>query len=335
MKILLITILLLQTGIGIAQNIEITVLNKDSQPMPYAYILINSKPVEISNALGIALIPISKLAERDTISVSYLGASPAWTIYNNSLQETKKLSFKLDETGYMLNEVVVEYQDIEKLFKRSVKSTPQLNYNCKMNANFDAKIRVSEQKTFLVTGILEAENEPYSKNFTFRAHGWFHRPLKFITNSDTAKISRVLSAQTHFALNNIMKALEFSRNHMLDHYKPFYSYLGEKDNYKVFRISYPETINLGFPFQIILFVDKDTKYIHSVELEAISRSDNKNYSNIYSIKCDCEVYTHKKPLMNTVYLPVNLQYSFQTASGFRIEIMITNPSIKVKGRFSL
>ncbi len=330
MKILLVTLLLLHTLIGISQNIEITVLNKDSQPMPYAYILINGKPIEISDAFGIALIPISKLADKDTISISYLGTTSEWTIYDKTLQESKKASFNLVESGYMLNDAVVEYFDIEKLFKRSVKNTAQINYNCKMSANFDAKIKWSDQKTFHVTGILESENEVYSKNFTYRAHGWFHLPLKFITNSDTAKISRILNAQTHFALNNIIKALEFSRNHMLDHYKPFYSYLGEKGDYKVFRISYPKSINLGFPFQIILYVDKSTKYIHTVELEAISQSDNKNFSNIYSFKCDCEVYTHKKPLMNTVYLPVNLQYSFQTPSGFRTEIAITNPSIKVK-----
>ncbi|MDP3003598.1 MAG: hypothetical protein Q8N38_10775 [Bacteroidales bacterium] len=83
MKILIIILLFLQNGITIAQNIEFTVLNKNSQPMPYAYILINGKPTEISDTMGIAIIPINKLAEKDTITVSYLGASPAWIITIN------------------------------------------------------------------------------------------------------------------------------------------------------------------------------------------------------------------------------------------------------------
>jgi len=70
--LLIITVLLWQ-GISFAKNIEITVLNKNSQPMPNAFILVNGKPSATSDTLGVAMIPINKLVNKDTISVRYLG----------------------------------------------------------------------------------------------------------------------------------------------------------------------------------------------------------------------------------------------------------------------
>lgn len=298
-------------------------------PIPYAYILINKKPVEISDTLGIARISMSKLSNNDTISVSYLGSSPIWTIYDKSLQETKKHSFIIDESGYRLNEVVVEYQDIEKLFNKSVKKIPQINYNCNMSADFYASIKVPDQYTRNILGKFEAENEVWSKKFPYRAHGWFHHPIKLLTSSDTTKIGRQLNSHLHYILNNINRAIEFSMPNPPVIVKPQYSYLGEKDDYRVFRIVYPKTITSIFPFQILVNVDKDSKEIHSIELETISRSENDKFYNLFNIKFDCVKYNHIRPKMNTVYLPVNIQYSVLMITGSQIEIVITNQIIKI------
>lgn len=331
MKVLLMFSFLVQFEIAFTQNIEITVLNKHSQPMPYAYILINQKPIAICDNLGVAVIPQNRLADNDTISVSFIGASPATLIFDKSLRQSKKYTFMLEDAIYMLGEAVVEYHDIEKLFKRSNNSLPQLNYNCRMNANFKASIKIPGKKPFLIDGSLEAENEVWSKKFTYRAYGWFHHPIKFTTDNDTAKLTRMLSYHTHFAINNIYKALEYSRTQVLDHYKPFYSYLGKIDKNKVFRITYPETTIMHYPFQIILYLDEKTKNINSVDLQAVDLGSDKNNSSYkFTLKCDCEVYFHKKPLMNKVYLASDIVYSFETESGFRIDIEITYPTIKVK-----
>jgi len=331
MKILLIIILLFQTGIGFAQNIEITVLNKNSIPMPYAFILINGKPITVSDTLGHSMIPINKLKDNDTISVSYLGASPTRILYDESLKESKKHVFFLDESVYNLNEVVVTYQDIEKFYKKSIISIPEINYNCSMTAKFDAKIIRTNQTVSPASGTFEAENEwwpKWPKKFTPGYYGYFHHPLKFITNSDTTKISGLLNYHIHFVLDFINMALRVCRDKPLIKYKPFYSFLGEKDNFKIFRISYPKNY-LGYPLQVILYVDKDTKYIRSLEIEAISaESEGKKYLTKFSLSCNCEPFTYKKPHMNTVYLPVVIQYNAQTINGLQADIRLSDFTLK-------
>jgi hypothetical protein len=332
MKLFLTTILLFQTGLTIAQNIEITVLNKNSNPMPYAYILVNKKPVEVTDTMGKAKIPLNKLADNDTISASYLGASPIWIIYDESLKLSKKHSFYLDESGYNLNEVVVTYQDIEKLFRKSTKSLPVINYNCKMEAKFNSKLSYDRKVYPVISnfekpifGTLEATNDT---RFKSKRWNWFDQ-LKFITDSDTTKMSGSLKFHTHSALFFANFSLYIWEHDIKLNAKPFYSYLGEKDNFKVFRISYPKTYFVGYYYQIILFVDKDTKYIKSAEIEALNKEPDKD-NNIYkfSIKYDCEIYTHKKPKMNTVYLPVNMHYIFEIVNNSMVDLNISDVSIK-------
>jgi len=195
--LLIFSVLFLYNGITSGQNIEIIVLNKNSQPMPYAYILINNKPVEVTDTMGRAIIPYNKLVVNDTISVSYLGAYPTKIIYTKDLEQSKKHSFYLDESAYKLNEVVVTYQDIEKLFKKSTKILPVLYYNCKMDANFDAKISYPDQTGYSLNGTFEATNDT---KFKPRYWNWFDPPFKFITNSDSTGRSQTLSFNIHQAL---------------------------------------------------------------------------------------------------------------------------------------
>jgi hypothetical protein len=324
--LLLFSVLLLCNGEISGQNIEITVLNKNSQPMPYAYILINNKPVEVTDTLGKAIIPANKLVINDTISVSYLGAYPTKTIYTKDLEQNKKHSFYLDESAYNLNEVVVTYEDIEKLFRKSTKILPVLYYNCKMDANFDAKLSYPNQTGFSLNGTLEAINDI---RFKPRYFNWFDPPFKFITNGDTVGKEKSLSFNTHQALFFVNFSLYIWEQNLKNKTKPYYSYLGQKDNYNVFRISYPKTWFVGFYYQIILNVDKDTKYIKSVEIEAFNNEPNVyNRLHRFSLQYDCELYSHKKPKMKTIYLPVNVQYTFQTINTSTFNLKISNISIK-------
>lgn len=159
MKILLFIILLLYSGNGIAQNIEITVLNKNSQPIPYAYILINKKPVEDSDTMGIAKIPLHILHLNDTISISYLGAASESILFDESIRNSQSICFHLDESVYELNEVVVSSQNIKKLFNKSVRIMPLLNYECIMSATLQAKIDRISNVNYSGSGIIEAINK--------------------------------------------------------------------------------------------------------------------------------------------------------------------------------
>lgn len=331
--LLLFSFVFFQNGITKGQSIEITVLNKNSQPMPYAYILVNNKPVEVSDTTGIARIPLTKLTKNDTISVSYLGASSSNIIYDESLEKSKKYCFNLDESAYALNEVVVTYQDIEKLFRKSIKSIPVLNYDCKMTAKFNSKLSfgqtahaVSSNLKEPIIGTLVATND---MKFKPKQWNWFDPPFKFITDNDTTRLTQSLNFNTHSALFFSNFSLYIWEHNIKRAGKPFYSYLGEKDDYNVFRISYPKTFFVGFYYQIILYVDKNTKYIKSVEIEAFNNeADMNNYLYKFNLKYDCELYTHKKPKMNTVYLPVNIHYIYQVVNYSKFELNISDVSIK-------
>lgn len=324
----LITGFLLLSLFGQAQNIEIKVLNTKSQPLHYAFILINSRPQTISDTSGIALIPINKLKINDTISVSYLGTSPLWITYDSILQESKSHCFYLDESGFELNELVVVYVDQEKLFKKSIKDISEINYNCFMTAQFTATVTEPHQLSRNLSGTFKVENELWSKKFTARKYGWFHHPITFNTNSDSSSISQMLDYHTHFALNIINMALLLSRQKPNTIYKPSYSYLGEKENYKVFRISYPQANIVGCPYQIIISVDKNTKQINSAKIEAINTDpkNNKNFEKVI-IEFNCNPFEMSSSKMNTVYLPSDIRYSAHLHNGTNIEMMITNPTL--------
>lgn len=323
--ILIITILFFATGITFAQNLEITVLNKNSIPMPYAYILLNNKPIGVSDTMGIAIIPANNLTLNDTLSVSYLGASPTWVLYDQSLKNSMKHSFYLDESGYMLSEAVVTYQNVEKLFRKNFKDIPLLNYNCKMTASFDARFVYNNKIYQPITGTFEAINERYLPRFW----GWFDPPIKFYTKSDTTHLKLFLDNYTHQVLNLSNLSIWLWQSKSKKKAKPFISYLGEKDNFKVFRFSYPQSFLYDYYYQIIIYLDKDSKYLKHVEIDALNNQpDNKYHGDKFTLTFDCEVFKPSSSKMKTIYLPVNIKYTAQQINNNNVDFKITNISIK-------
>jgi hypothetical protein len=295
--------------------------------MPYAYILVNNKPVTVSDTAGIATIPPDKLAINDTISVSYIGASPSRVIYDESLRKSNKYCFYLDESAYTLNEIVVTYQDIEKLFRKSTRSMPLLNYNCILDAKFYAKLYFPNQEGYSVSGSMETSNDRITPIYW----NWFAPPIKFITNSDTTRRWQFLNHQSHLALNNSNLTLWRWQNDKKYKAKPIYSYLGDKDNNKVFRLLYSKIWFKNTYYQVIFYVDKDTKYIKSVEVEALTDEPDKNGSlQRMSLKFDCELFTNEKPKKNTIYLPVNIEYYSEVTNQWSFDLKISDVSIEYK-----
>lgn len=325
--LLFLTVLFLYNGKTLAQNIEITVLNKNSIPMPYAFILINGKPITVSDTLGLGMIPINKLRDNDTISISYLGASVSKIIYDNTLKENKKHCFYLDESVFNLNEVVVKYQDIEKLFRKSTKRISVLQYNCKMNAKFDATLKYIGQPSHQVFGAIEATNDIKVKPNYWH---WFDNPIKFTTNGDTTGFGRFMNPVTHMVLFYVNISLIISQSDYKNFKKkPFYTYLGEKDNCKLFRISYPPGYFAEFYYHILLYVDRDTRYIQKVEVDAFNdKPGENNYLFKFNLKYDCNLFTHKKPNMNTIYLADNIQFTYQAIDQFQYDLNISEITIK-------
>jgi len=323
--ILIITVLFFHNEITIAQNLEITVLNKNSIPMPYAYILLNNRPIAVSDTIGMAIIPQNKFVLNDTISVSYLGASPTWIIYDQSLKNTKKHCFYLDETGYMLKEAVVTYQNVEKLFKKSFKDIPILKYKCKMTASFDVRYSSPDKQYHPIIGTFEASNETYLPRFW----SWFDPPIKFYSQSDTVGMLRYINYNTHEVLNLCNLSIFIWQTKNKYKAKPFYTYLGEKESFKVFRFSYPQSFLKDYYYQIILYLDKDSKYLKHVEVDALNdQSDNKYFGSKFNLTFDCELFKNSNSKMGTIYLPVNIHYTTQPISNRKVDFRITNISIK-------
>lgn len=313
--------------LAFTQDLKITVVNKSAVPIPFAYILVNKKPMAISDTNGIAILSTIKLKENDTISTSYIGASSPTKIYTKTLKESKKIEFVLDETAFMLDDAMVKYFDIKRFYNKNVKSFRPLNYNCQMDANFMASFSAPDKNTRIVSGKIEGANEIRSKEFGYRSKGWFHHPLEIITTDDTSHLNSSLVNQLHFILDNINKAIEFSIPNppIIDIYKPRYEYLGEKENKKVFRIVYPKTMSSRFPFHILVYIDEKTKEINNIELETVTNSENASL-NKFHINYDCIEYKHKN--MNPVRFPINIHYTAILSSGITVEIKITDPKIK-------
>jgi hypothetical protein len=113
-------------------------------------------------------------------------------------------------------------------------------------------------------------------------------------------------------------------------FKPFISYPGERDGSKVFRLSYSTSSNGGY-CQIILFVNKKTKHLNSAEIEVVNPKENSNqYLNSYDIKFDCNVFTHKRPAKNSIYLPDNIRYNFWYGDYHQADLTISGVSIRYK-----
>lgn len=293
--------------------------------MPYAYVLLNNKPIAVSDTMGIAIIPLKNLTLNDTLSVSYLGASPAWILYDQPLKTRMKHTFVLDESGYMLSEAVVTYQNVEKLFKKSFKDVPLLNYNCIMTASFDARFIYNNKIYQPIIGTLEAKNERYIPRYW----GWFDPPINFYTKSDTTGMMRFLNLYTHqiLTLSNLSISIWQTKNKFKE--KPFYSYLGEKDNFKVFRFSYPQSFLKDYYYQIILNIDKNSKYLKSVEVDALNNQpDNPAYGSKFTLTFDVELIKSSNSKNKPIYLPVNIHYITNMTKNNKVDIEITDISIE-------
>jgi hypothetical protein len=321
MKMLFISMLLLQTVIGIAQNIKITVLNKNSQPMPYAYILINGKPVEVTDSMGMASIPADRIHIKDTISVKYLGAYPKKVVFDERLQREGSFFFYLDEREYLLNDVTVTYENYVKLFKKSTRTVQSLNYECNLDARLEAKIFRSDKLYYSGSGTIRAFNSRERP----RLWGWFSPEFKYITESDTSNIWSELNFHLHWALNHPYLCLWSSRNEKK--VDGIYSFLGENDSLKIFRIVYPKTWFKGLYYQVMFFVDKESRYIKSAEIIAYTDDTNKNNTQLLNIKLDYILFRDKKH-REMIYLPNNIEYNIQTSNTSKLFLWISDTNLR-------
>jgi hypothetical protein len=299
-----------------SQSFNITVLNKNSVTLPYAYILVNDKPIAVCDSMGLAIIPLNKIQIMDTLSVSYVGAIPTEVIIDETIRKQGSYIFYLEESEFYLNEAIVSYENYQKLFKKNTRFIQLLRDECNLEANLQAEISTSNFSYSGSGKIIATNSREYPRYFN-----WFNPPIKFETNSDTSKIWRALNYSLHLALNQPYLSLWAADNEK--RVKGIYTYMGEKDNLKAFRIIYPKNWFKDMYYQIMVFVDKESKYIKSIEIKGYT--DDSKDDALLSIKFDCIVYRNKR---ESIYLPDNIDYQQTSSYNMRTRIKISNIQLK-------
>lgn len=317
MRTLIFSILLLQAGLTFSKNLAITVLNKNNQPMPFAYIMVDNKPMAVCDSMGMAIIPMSKIKIYDTIRVSYLGALPAWVIFDDSVKANGACLFHLDDISYQLKEIAVSYDDDEKLLKKSVNLFPALNFDCKMQAKILASAYNNEILSYKGSGTIESGNKIKASHYW----PWFDPSVKYVTESDTLGEWRTLDNQIHLALN--LSNISLSGWQKSKKVKFYYTYLGEQGQNKVFRVVFPKTYFGGWNYQVILNIDKDTRNIKSVKVDGLMDNPDGNSERL-KICFDCVVYTENPQRRRIIYLPDNIRYSYTRTGHEQYELFISN-----------
>jgi hypothetical protein len=320
MRTLMVSILFLQASLVFSQNIAITVVNEKNQPLPFAYVLVDNKPIAVCDSVGNANVPLNKIKLYDTISVSYLGALPAWIIFNDSIKANGSCYFHLDEFSYQLNEISVSYSDNEKLLRKSVNLFPALNFDCRMQAKISASIYKNGILSYEGSGLIESVNNKKVPHYW----PWFDPSVKYVTESDTLGEWGTLDCHIHLALN--FSNLSLSRWQNNKKIKFYYTYLGEQGQNKVFRVVFPKTYFGGWNYQIILNIDKDTKNIKSVKVDALMDNPNGNSERL-KLYYDCEIYVQKDQKRRIIYLPDNIRYSYTRLGYVQCDLFISDISL--------
>lgn len=326
MKKLIISLLYLAyaAGSAYAQQIEIRTFDADSSAMPYAFIYLNNRGIGITDTAGRIVIPSGAISVGDTISVTYLGMKPQTVVCGNSAKTYSV--YLIEAKEFNIDEVIVTPGDAEKMFRKYSKITSEVNYNCVMNADFEGTINNSK-----ISGSFNVGNEIWSKEFLPRSKGWFHHPINFTSlkgiGEDTIK-KRMLNNSIHVAFNMLNSFLGISRANIIKEYRPYYRYLGNENDHRIFRISYPKDSKmfLGYPAQAILYINKNTKDIDYIEIELFNEDDQ----GTFSITSSFEIFNHKNPRKNPVLLPVNFKYHATVKDRIDIELDFSNISFKHK-----
>jgi hypothetical protein len=271
--------------------------------------------------MGMASISVDRIHIKDTISVKYLGAYPNKVVFDEQLQREGSFCFYLDEREYHLNDVTVTYENYVKLFRKSTRIIQSLNYECNLDAKLEAKIFRSNKLYYSGSGTIRAFNSRERP----RSWGWFSPQFKYVTESDTSNIWFELNFHLHWALNHPYLCLWSSRNEKK--VDGIYSFLGENDSLKIFRIVYPKTWFKGLYYQVMFFVDKESKYIKSAEIIAYTDNTNKDNTQLLNIKLDYILFRDKKH-RDIIYLPNNIEYNIQTSNTSKLFLRISDTNLR-------
>ena len=316
------------------QEIKVNVVFKN-EPLPYTYISVNKTPVAITNASGIAGIPVSKISLGDTITSSMIGMFPVSVIYDQRIQQN--LSCELVHTTedvYNLSEVVATgYGD--KSSRQILRNVAKMNFvlqnNCFVSAKFTYIITLSDGMTYPVTGSFVLENKIPKGQRVFLHY--FNIPPQIETKSDTTNLSRELQESIHFIYRQacgIISQLQYEQ-----WVRPYsnMSYLGLREGRHSFNYSNSNP-RIKDVLQILFEINSDSQELTNAKFTNLNVSDD-NILNVWGlqfVKIMVNVSCHNisiPPKGKTIRTaPKEVEATIIKPDGSTIDLKIYDTSIK-------
>lgn len=246
-----------------AEGLKVTVRNDAGEALPYAYLYVGRKAVAVTDSLGVGTIPAAKLAVGDTVSVSYVGTKPQQAVYDAAMQRRGMWNVSLVETirHSLTSQEVTVHADLADFFNRSLRRVPVIYYRHTLCGRFSVTDR-----PYTVTGTVAATQ-------THRRQYHYYPEKEIATQDDTTgmggenfeKLFHMGLTQPIAAVNTVNAANRWAR----------YSYLGQEDSCRVFRIVYPRAgywRNTYF-MQFLVWIDVDDRLIRRIQSHVVNLND--------------------------------------------------------------
>ena len=315
MKNIFFLLLTILSTVLLAQSVELQVVDDNSQPMSFAYIIINGRAVAVTDTLGYARIDVSGYSHNDTIKVSYLSTSGASISIGEALEKGSRYTFTLNQEFVGLNPVTItaSRKSVKNKFFRETNLSLWFFYDCICKGNFTYAFSSNASDRY-VSGQFTATKINAKEGITSDFSG----PLEISTNSDTTGLKKRLlgTVLTSMTVNNALIRMICSERQMII---PFYTYLGESGGIIKYRIVYKEGY-WGMYHQIIAHIDSKTKDLIAYDCDIMNEKENQ----MVSINCEVERFIHKKPKLPAVLVPRSIRYNLVLRDGSRVEVTTDN-----------
>ena len=308
-----------------AQNLQVQVRDTQGE-LPYAVVSINHRQHYLCDSLGVALLPLDKLKAGDTISSSYIGKLPAFTLYGPQTGQTCTLTHEANEV-YELESVVVnaKQQSGWKAFRKYVKPDPFVFISCRLDGKFQAEITLPGHQPKQTTGTFSIENHitkgmnqqpgAFMRNF-------FKAPPSIQTADDTTGIHSelLLGISSTLSLSNQAIGRIFGESIRRSANSSMH-YLGTKDNQHVFRFVYADKKT---SFQILFRANIQTKQIESWTYNRIYVADEQfNQWDMSFTSMPCKSEERKLKLYPTMSVTQEVHSLQRSKNGLIRELTLS------------
>ena len=316
------------------QEIKINVIFKN-EPLPYTYISVNKTPVAITNASGIASIPVSKISLGDTITSSMIGMLPVSVIYDQRIQQN--LSCELVHTTedvYNLSEVMAigySNKSSKKIFNKVVKTYQTLIQNGIVSAKFTSLITLPNGSTYSVNGSFVLENNMPKRFSESPMFYYFNTPPKIETINDTTNLSRELQESIRYIYRQACGTIgQLYKEQKSQQTYTNMNYLGLKEVLHFFSYScfYPNDFAV---LQILFETDADSKELTNAKYTTLSLRDDSDSNHTITLSCQKLSNVPKAPFGKgkvTITVPKDIEAKRIKPDGTVIDLKIYDASIK-------